>query len=183
MSGPIDLNLNDYLTLAEAASRYGVSERTLRRWVATGRVRGVRLRWRRGTFFRKEDVPGPIEEADFAGMVTRAEAAEQGCVSERTIDRWISRGWLRSRKNARRRLLVSLDDVLRESRGHRARRAEEDRQEAERRERLAMRRKRPSATVKESGAAAERAEVVPEFSEAAEQLARLVAALLGVPYP
>ena len=123
--------LPTYISLREAAARYGLSEAALRRGVETGIIRAVRLLGE-GIAVADEDVAvvAAQQEAGKEGdeLVSISEAARKLGISSSIVWEWYNKGWLPAKgRGARRAILVSFSRAqkladLRKANGRRGRR-------------------------------------------------------------
>ncbi len=96
--------LGGLIATKEAAEKFGVTERTVRRWIAAGKM-PTRVNDGREKKFRTEDI-----ELKMSG-VTIQEAAEALCVTVRTVRRWIAAGKMPPRTNEGKKMKFRRVDI------------------------------------------------------------------------
>jgi excisionase family DNA binding protein len=100
----------DLIFTKDAAAILGVSERSVRRWVASGKM-PQRVPEGREKKFRKEDIEAEIK-LDAIELVALSEASEILDRSVRTLRRWIASGKMPVRIKRGRELKFRYADVL-----------------------------------------------------------------------
>ena len=100
--GPISssMSAHDYtLSVSTVADHYALSPRTVRDWLQSGRLRGMRVgglwrcRWKDVWAVEQGPTPrGPHAAAYRRPLLTKAATAARWGVSQRTIERWIAAG-------------------------------------------------------------------------------------------
>jgi excisionase family DNA binding protein len=100
----------DLVSVKEAAAIFGVTERTVRRWLASGKM-PQRVQVGREKKFSMQDIEAEIK-LDAFELITLTQASELLGRSRRTILRWIAAGRMPTRIRRGKEQKFRFDDIL-----------------------------------------------------------------------
>ena len=100
----------DLVSVKEAAAIFGVTERTVRRWLASGKM-PQRVQVGREKKFSMQDIEAEIK-LDAFELITLTQASELLGRSRRTVLRWLAAGRMPTRIRRGKEQKFRFDDIL-----------------------------------------------------------------------